>query len=258
MKKKAKYEKILKSRSSSHTKKKPIDEIQLKFLMFISIAGAIGIVIWGIIGIIMNWHFFMQNTEAEESIPESSVLSLQEKNQKLLTLVNASAALPDDYPLELETYNNIQIDSLLTGDLTDLISAAEQNSITLNISEGYISHEEQFKMYTSEINRLLSLGYTKSQAASIAETTVPSAGHAEQQTGLSVRFDIADNVKAQTWLERNSFKYGFILRYPDDRTDVTDHNGDPTLFRYVGKSYALQMRTLNMCLEEYIIYLNRR
>lgn len=259
MKKKFRYEKVLKSRSPYTGRRYSQSRLaQLKFILFTGIGGAVAVIIWGIIGIIADWHFFVQNTKVEESSVESSVLSVQETNEKLLTLVNATIPLPSDYPLTLENYNHIQIDQLLLDDLTALLSAAEQDGITLKVIEGYISDEEQFRLYTAEINRLSALGYSKNQAQSIAETTVPPAGHAEQQTGLSIRFDISDNTKAFTWLERHSFKYGFILRYPDDKTEVTAHSGDPALFRYVGKNYALQMRTLNMCLEEYIIYLNRR
>ncbi|MGN0537052.1 MAG: M15 family metallopeptidase [Acutalibacteraceae bacterium] len=259
MKKRVKYEKVLKSRSPYHAdRRRSQKSMELKFILFTGVIGAVVIAIWGIVGIIVNWHFFMQSTSTTETSAESSVLSVQEKNEKLLTLVNTNTALPTDYPLTLETYNNIQADSILISDLNALISAAEQDGITLKVIEGYISKEEQAELHKSEVNRLLALGYSQSQANTIAETTVPSAGNAEQQTGLSVRFDLAENSKASAWLERHSFKYGFILRYPDDKTETTDHNGDNTLFRYVGKNYALQMRTLNMCLEEYIIYLNRR
>ena len=259
MKKRVKYEKVLKSRSPYHADRHHSQKsMELKFILFTGIVGAVVIAIWGIIGIILNWHFFMQSTSTTEPSAESSALSVQEKNEKLLTLVNTNTALPTDYPLTLETYNYVQVDSLLMSDLTALISAAEQDGITLKVVEGYISNEKQDELHTAEVNRLLTLGYSRNQADTAAETTVPSAGHAEQQTGLSIRFDFTDNAKASAWLERHSFKYGFILRYPDDKTETTAHSGDTTLFRYVGKNYALQMRTLNMCLEEYIIYLNRR
>lgn len=261
MKKKIKYEKVLKSNLSYHTDRRRSQKfLELKFVLISAVVCAVIIVLASIAAIAVNWHYFLQSTTVENStITESSALTTQEKDEKLLTLVNAATALSSSYALMLESYNSdIQLDTIVIGDLTDLLAAAKEYGITLHITEGYISPEEQSALHTAEVDRLIASGYSRSQAESIAETTVPSAYHADQQTGLSLRFDIENDTKAQTWLERNSFKYGFILRYPDSKTDTTAHSADITLFRYVGKNYALQMRTLSMCLEEYIIYLNRR
>jgi D-alanyl-D-alanine carboxypeptidase len=58
------------------------------------------------------------------------------------------------------------------------------------------------------------------------------------------------------WLDNNAYKYGFIKRYPEDKSDITGINYEPWHYRYVGKEAATQMKQKNMCLEEYLDYLS--
>ena len=64
-----------------------------------------------------------------------------------------------------------------------------------------------------------------------------------------------ENTKAYEWLNKNAEDYGFILRYPEDKANITGIEYEPWHWRYVGKENAVQMNDLNMCLEEYIEYL---
>ena len=58
------------------------------------------------------------------------------------------------------------------------------------------------------------------------------------------------------WLDNNAYKYGFIKRYPEDKSDITGIGYEPWHYRYVGKEAAAQMKHKNMCLEEYLDYLS--
>ncbi len=55
------------------------------------------------------------------------------------------------------------------------------------------------------------------------------------------------------WLDENAYKYGFVKRYPEDKTDITSINNEPWHYRYVGKDAARTMKQENLCLEEYLI-----
>lgn len=258
-----KPEKVLKSRFSPQ----PSDKTKgLRFiLVVISIAAVLILGICVVYSIHTLFNILPQNQrENSADISEPSVISEQALNTKLLTLVNKDNALPEDYPLELTSYDNISMDKSVVESLKQMISDAQKAGVELNICGGYVSPDEQNNLHSAEVERLLALdGYTSAKAEDEAARTVPSAGHAEEQTGLSLRFAEKEDKsfsssQAYVWLDRNSFKYGFILRYPQNKSDETEHEGDSTLFRYVGKDYALKIRTLDMCLEEYITYLNRR
>ncbi|MGN0614160.1 MAG: D-alanyl-D-alanine carboxypeptidase family protein, partial [Porcipelethomonas sp.] len=113
------------------------------------------------------------------------------------------------------------------------------------VSGGYRSVEEQQEIYSS--------------AEDPAATAKP--GFSDYQTGYSVDFGVADEdgtVKDFTglddysWFEKNCYRYGFVLRYPDGKKDYTGYDYRPWHFRYVGKAHAFYMYKNNLCLEEYI------
>ena len=80
-----------------------------------------------------------------------------------------------------------------------------------------------------------------------------AAGCCEAQTGLLVSFDVS-NSHNKSFLERECIRYGFILRYPEGKDEVTHINPSESLYRYVGKENAEKMRAFDMCLEEYAEY----
>ncbi|MBQ2766381.1 MAG: M15 family metallopeptidase, partial [Clostridia bacterium] len=89
------------------------------------------------------------------------------------------------------------------------------------------------------------------------------AGSSEHQTGLCVDMhnlpaaskDFA-NEDAYKWLKENCWKFGFILRYPEDKTEITGISFEPWHYRYVGRYHAQRIYQMNMCLEEYIAYIS--
>lgn len=89
-----------------------------------------------------------------------------------------------------------------------------------------------------------------------AEKWVAVPGTSEHQLGIAVDInaDSAYSTGAQvyTWLENHAYEYGFVQRYPSDKTDITGINYEPWHYRYVGKDVAKEMQEKNICLEEYI------
>ena len=107
-------------------------------------------------------------------------------------------------------------------------------------------------------------GLSREEATAQAGTVVAVPGTSEHQTGLAVdlvdkSYQHLDDAQASTdvqqWLMENSWKYGFILRYPAEKSDVTGIIYEPWHYRYVGKPAAREMRELGLCLEEYIEWL---
>lgn len=194
----------------------------------------------------------------------SYTVSEQEDNEKLLMIVSPKNPLSGSYKPSLDEYGGIKADEILMEALNELMEDAKKEKLALQIKSGYISAAEQNELYEDEVRRLMAReGQSSARAAEDAELTVPMGNHADTQLGLSITFSSAKTLEFSQseeylWLLKNSYKYGFILRYPENKQRYTDTDFNPSLFRYVGKDNALKMKTLNMCLDEYIIYLNSR
>ena len=98
------------------------------------------------------------------------------------------------------------------------------------------------------------------KAKSEAKKWVADVGYSEHQTGLAVDIN-ADGVNSSgqqvyAWLADNAWKYGFILRYPEDKTEITKTDYEPWHYRYVGAESAAKIYESGLCLEEYIGMMN--
>lgn len=97
------------------------------------------------------------------------------------------------------------------------------------------------------------------EAEALTARSIGEPYKSEHNIGLAVDFNDVnyafENEKAFTWLMENAENYGFILRYPADKEDITKIKYEPWHWRYVGPEYAKEMNDLGFCLEEYIEYL---
>lgn len=112
---------------------------------------------------------------------------------------------------------------------------------------GYRSTEFQQKLYDDD---LLETGSDES-------TRVAKAGYSEHESGLAFDFTTYPDYDYQgegeyAWFTENCYKYGFIIRYPESKEQITKIQYEPWHFRYVGKPHAYYMTKNNLCLEEYI------
>ena len=111
------------------------------------------------------------------------------------------------------------------------------------------------------MSHTLEQGYSEDDATALAATWVAYPGTSEHQLGLTV--DICsignqeldssqEDTATQQWLMANCYKYGFILRYPADKSDITEISYEPWHYRYVGVEAATEMYQKHLCLEEYL------
>jgi len=126
----------------------------------------------------------------------------------------------------------------------------------LFVREGYRTQEEQQQLLDEKIEAYENEGKSKSEAKKLAEQWVAIPGTSEHQLGIAVDIN-ADTTKSSSddvysWLAENAHKYGFIKRYPSDKTDITGVINEPWHYRYVGTEAALEIYSQGMCLEEYI------
>lgn len=179
-----------------------------------------------------------------------------------LLLVNKNNYLPEDYKVELKTIiGNMKVDKRVYNDLKQMLNDAKKENLNLLICSSYRSTDKQKKLFNDKVKEYKKKGYNDEDAYREASYWVLIPGTSEHETGLSVDIVSIDNqvldenqekTKEQKWLMENSYKYGFILRYPTNKKDITGVNYEPWHYRYVGKENALQIKKLNVCLEEYI------
>ena len=129
-------------------------------------------------------------------------------------------------------------------------------SDSLFVREGYRTQEEQQQLMDEKIEVYENEGKSKSEAKKLAEQWVAIPGTSEHQLGIAVDIN-ADTTKSSSddvykWLEENAHTYGFIKRYPSNKTDITGVINEPWHYRYVGKEVASEIYSQGICLEEYI------
>ena len=180
-----------------------------------------------------------------------------EDNGWNLILVNRDSYIPDDYQVEFtELSNGKKVDSKIYPELQEMFNDARAQGYGLFVREGYRTQEEQQQLLDEKIEAYENEGKSKSEAKKLAEQWVAIPGTSEHQLGIAVDIN-ADTTKSSSddvysWLAENAHKYGFIKRYPSDKTDITGVINEPWHYRYVGKEAALEIYSQGMCLEEYI------
>ncbi|MGN1001646.1 MAG: M15 family metallopeptidase [Oscillospiraceae bacterium] len=182
--------------------------------------------------------------------------------EELLLLVNPWNPLPEGYTPELHTLSDgTQVAESCYPSLRDLLNDCRAAGNAPYICSGYRTEETQRELYENKIRLLMESGLGPDEAAEEAAKVVAYPGTSEHQTGLAV--DLIDSVytsldqgqeqtATQQWLMENGWKYGFILRYPSDKSDVTGIIYEPWHYRYVGEEAAAEMHKSGLCLEEYL------
>ena len=180
-----------------------------------------------------------------------------EDNGWNLILVNRDSYIPDDYQVELtELSNGKKVDSRIYPELQEMFNDARAQGYGLFVREGYRTQEEQQQLLDEKIEAYENEGKSKSEAKKLAEQWVAIPGTSEHQLGIAVDIN-ADTTKSSrddvyNWLEENAHTYGFIKRYPSNKTDITGVINEPWHYRYVGKEAASAIYSQGICLEEYI------
>ena len=180
-----------------------------------------------------------------------------EDNGWNLILVNRNSYIPDDYQVELtELSNGKKVDSRIYPELQEMFNDARAQGYGLFVREGYRTQEEQQQLMDEKIEAYENEGKSKSEAKKLAEQWVAIPGTSEHQLGIAVDIN-ADTTKSSSddvynWLAENAHTYGFIKRYPSNKTDITGVINEPWHYRYVGKEAASKIYSQGICLEEYI------
>ncbi len=179
---------------------------------------------------------------------------------KEVILVNPWNFVPEDYAVELKKVDGYRIAAQSADALKQMLRDCQKAGCPALLSSAYRTHADQVYLFQRRIDRFIAQGYDEETARIEAAKRVAVPGTSEHELGLAV--DIVDeNYKtmnskqeetpAQQWLMAHCWEYGFILRYPNEKTDVTGIIYEPWHYRYVGVELALELRDCGLCLEEY-------
>lgn len=205
-----------------------------------------------------------ESTTSEEQTTEepTSAVRTVDKTQWNLILVNKWNSIPDDYSVNLtQLKDGHSVDERIYPDLQQMMDDCRADGLNPVICSSYRTNEKQTKLFNRKISQYLDRGYSQAEAERLAGKIVAVPGTSEHQLGLAL--DIVDsayqtldekqeNTDVQKWLMVNSWKYGFILRYPTDKRDITGITYEPWHYRYVGKEAAKEIYDAGICLEEYL------
>ena len=186
-------------------------------------------------------------------------------NYKNLLLVNGSNPLPDnyDYTAELTTipeeYHNLQLDQInknIWPYLKAMIDDARSEGVKLYVCSPYRSYNTQKILFDRQVQKQIAAGVPESQAEDKAATIVARPGTSEHHTGLAADMNFTDDAFENTpmfaWLTEHCQDYGFIMRYPKEKIDVTGVIYESWHYRFVGINVAKDIKSKGVTLEEYL------
>ena len=176
-----------------------------------------------------------------------------------LMLVNKFYKLSETYvPSDLVdvslsyAYEGKQVSKVMYDSLTNMLDAAKESGYNLVVSQGYRSYADQEEAYND---------IEASSGVDYADKVAARPGQSEYQTGLSVvvkplytEGSDMENSPEHTWILENAHKYGFILRYPKDKENITGFSYDAWRLRYVGSNTARIIHNENITFDEYYEY----
>lgn len=188
-----------------------------------------------------------------------------DRNFTNLLLVNEKNPLPADYDYESGLvsldgkYRNGQLDKIsaqIEPYVKAMCEAAWAENVSLKVWSPYRSYATQKTLFDNRVNGYINQGLSAAEAEKKALTINARPGTSEHHTGLAIDFNCANNsfegMPAFAWLQQHAHEYGFIMRYPEDKTEITGVIYEPWHWRFVGINEAKKIKDSGLCLEEYL------
>lgn len=187
-------------------------------------------------------------------VPAGPVTPPKAGEEWAVRLVNWENPLPMDYEPAYEVVQNrFVMDSRAAPAARRMIADAWAQGVTLVVNSAYRPYSAQQRVYDAQYQEYLAQGYSQQDARLLTESYVAVPGHSEHQLGLAMDISAVDDGKgSEDWLSIHAPDYGFILRYPADKTEVTRTAYESWHYRYVGTPIAREITDQGLCLEEYL------
>lgn len=185
-------------------------------------------------------------TDSPEDIQEEEDTGEVMKTIDGILLVNKTYGLPSDYYPDVDPVAKQKVEQMIK-------AASDEINKEIIAFSGFRSYNYQKKLYNSSV---------ETDGEEYAQRYSAKPGHSEHQTGLA--FDLGGQMKywlepefADTeesiWLAENAHRFGFILRYPENKESITGYAYEPWHFRYVGEDHAKKIYEEGITLEEYLL-----
>ena len=178
-----------------------------------------------------------------------------------LILINKKHLIPEDYAFEVATIKGaVRSDVRIVSYVKDLIQAAADDGVQLYICSPYRDMDKQEQLFEKKMRFYLKQGYDEAESYDLASQTVAIPGTSEHQVGLAFDFIMEDYqqldegfeyTEGGRWLKENAADYGFILRYPKGKEEITGIIYEPWHYRFVGVKAAKEIMARGITLEEY-------
>ncbi len=179
-----------------------------------------------------------------------------------LVLVNGSHPMKKEYVPELtEIQPGYSVDTRIANAARKMLADAEKEGLRVEICSAYRSVERQEQVFGDSMKDRVKSGMSYWEAYEETALNVALPGTSEHALGLALdlisnQYSELDEKQQETkeakWLAENCYKYGFILRYPPEKTNITGIIYEPWHYRYVGKDHAAKITELGVTLEEYL------
>lgn len=237
--------------------------IMAALVLVIIAAGAI--TAYAVVRIVVNNQ--AQNTTGTDEVPANTsdnndgnaLLSFDkdryplDKPDSLWVVVNKRRPLPADFvPPQLTSVGGTELQVEAAKALEGLLKASAQAQVPLRVISGYRSYDTQQSLYNS---------YTQTDSPAEVDTYSARPGYSEHQTGLAAdlgngsgRCDLEicfASTPGGAWLAANAHTYGFTIRYPEGKTEITGYQYEPWHLRYVGVDLANELRASSKTMEEF-------
>lgn len=206
---------------------------------------------------------YQEEKKIEGNILQEKAKKIYKNNKDLLILVNRTNEMPDTYIRQLTGIceGRLEADGRIVKDLREMLAAAERNGYSYFVASAYRSREKQEYLVQKNISDLMAQGMEELKAKKETYKYQQLPGHSEHETGLALDILCSDNLTMENWaqdkldgnkwLRRNAHKYGFVLRYPKKKENITLIQYESWHFRYVGKVAAKFMWENGLTLEEF-------
>ena len=199
------------------------------------------------------------NVCADEDYYDKDTVKKTDVSKKELMLVNKFNYLDENYaPDDIVkvsmqfAYGDNEIKKEVYEKFRSMYNDAKKEGLYLIITSSYRDYNFQKELWDS---------YANQKGDEWADSVSARAGYSEHQTGYTLdivtynanmsSFEKTDEFK---WLQNNAYKYGFILRYPKDKEDITGYSYESWHYRYVGKDVATKIKKLGITFDEYYAY----
>lgn len=209
-----------------------------------------------------NEELVLQQRKTKAADNNAELLAGDEEGWAL-ALVNEDHPLDTSYvPAQMtEVESERSVDSRIYEELDKMLSDGAAQGLSMYVASAYRSYEQQRDVFDATMREWINKGYSPLDAYDETSQSVAVPGTSEHATGLCVDIiaseyeelnDQQGDTPEQKWLMEHCWEYGFILRYPPEKADITGIIYEPWHYRYVGKEAAKEITEQNITLEEYL------